>query len=288
MNLTATRHALHRTVVIGLFAFLPEVLPAQSIWADRPDGRFFSIEILKPNFKHDDDPKLAKYTFFLSLHLPVSDSTRMAFELPLAYAAYRHYNYDYAIYRVTQSDKSETAIGNPYIGIETSTGGNVFLEAGFRLPLASGKKYHALSAGSSADFDRMEAFAAKLLPLQMSLNVAHRDASGLVMRLRGGPDLWINTDPKSEGDKTELWIHYSAQAGFEGKRLSVLTGVTGRLWVTEEHLSLGARSFHQIGVNAGVNLGRFRPALFARFPLDKDLSDYVQNVIGLTCSIRLE
>ena len=159
---------------------------------------------------------------------------------------------------------------------------------GLRLPLTSEKKSNARGVGILADFDRMEAFSIKLLPLQMSLNVARRDASGLVMRLRGGPDLWISTDSKTEGDKTEFWMHYSAQLGYEGELLNLLAGVTGRLWVTGEDLTLGERSFHQLGINAGVNLGRFRPGLHIRIPIDKDLSELIENVIGINCSIRVD
>jgi hypothetical protein len=287
MKGTDGKRLTSRSALGWLLALIPVILPAQSIWVDRADNRYVSVEILKPNLKNDRS-KLAKYGFFLSLHLPVSDSTRMAFELPLAYAAYRDYHYDFMTPRPAIIEKSETAVGNPYIGIEMPVNTNMLVEMGFRVPLASEKKYNALSAGMSCDFDRIEAFAVKLLPLQMSLTAVHRDPSGLVIRLRGGPDLWISTDSKTEGDKTELWMHYSAQAGFDGKHLNVLAGVTGRLWISQSDLNFGERSFHQVGINAGIDLGRFRPGLFARFPLDKDLSDYLENVIGLNCSIGLE
>jgi len=273
--------------LVLIFALIPAILTGQTIWVDRPDNGYASVEILKPSFKHDDE-NLPMYAFMVSLHLPVSDSLRLVFDLPLAYAAYYKYNYDYPTYTLSKSRRSEFAPGNPYFGIEGPADAGLSWEIGVRLPLASEKKTYALSVGYLSDYDRMEAFGRELLPLQLSLNIRRMDASGLNARLRFGPDFWVYTASDRSDDRFELLMHYSGQVGFEGKGLAVLAGITGRLIVTEGDLNIGERTFHQLGISAGVNLGRFRPALFARFPLDKDLSEILENVIGLTCSARTD
>jgi hypothetical protein len=289
MNITNTKHRLSRSALVWIIAFIPAVLPAQSIWLDRSWGRSISLEILKPNFKRDEQFKFASSALFVTLRLPLAESLRLSVELPFAHAVYRQYEYDYYSYRPTFHEESETAVGNPYIGLEAQSDVKTLsVEIGLRLPLASEKKYNAQWIGITSDFDREEAFARKLLPLQLSLNYHLRDASGFAVRLRGGPDFWIRTSSESEGDKTELLLHYSTQMGYEGERLSVLAGVTGRWLLSEKNLTFAERTFHQLGFEASVALGRFRPGLHIRFPLDKDLSDLFERVYGLNCSVQLD
>jgi hypothetical protein len=288
MKVVSAKRRSFRPVMIWILALIPAVLPAQSIWLDRSHDKSVSLEILKPNFKHEEHTKFPTSAFFFSLRLPLADSLRLAVELPVAHVAYQQYDYDYYSYHVTIHKKSETAIGNPYIGLEArSNVKNWFGEIGLRLPLASEKKYNAQWIGITSDFDREEAFGSKLLPLQLSLNYHVRDASGFAMRLRFGPDLWIRTASESGGDNTRLLLHYSAQMGYEGDRFSILAGVTGRWMLSGENLTFAERTFHQLGFEANVALGRFRPGLHIRFPLDKDLSDLFERVYGLNCSIRL-
>jgi hypothetical protein len=278
-----------RPALICILALVPALLPAQSIWLNQGHGGSVSLEILKPGFKIDKHEKFITSALFLSFRVPIADSSSLVLELPVANAAYEGYDIGYYWYPLTVREQSETAIGNPYIGLEMEGKDKaVFGEIGIRLPLTSEKKIKAQSIGRLSDFDRMEAFMPNCLSGQMSANFHHRDASGIAMRLRIGPDLWISTASGEGGDKTEIFLHYSAQAGVEGARFTLLAGVTGKWLLSEENLTFAERTFHQLGFEAGVAVGRFRPGIHYRIPLDKDISETLKNVCGFNCSVRLD
>ena len=179
----------------------------------------------------------------------------------------------------------ETIIGNPYVGLEfRKPGSSVFTEIGGRIPVTPDDKFSASSIGGSADFDRLEAFASDLLAITGKINYHNKNASNLVIRLRGGPTVWIPTD---EGD-TELLLDYSAQVGYEGQQVSVIGGLTGRLIVTEEDLDFGERTFHHLGASASLNLGTVSPGIHFRIPIDEDLSDSIDSVLGLNLVFQLQ
>jgi hypothetical protein len=278
-----------RQALIGILAFVPALLPAQSIWLNQGRGGSVSLEILKPGFKNDRHEKFITSALFLSFRIPIADSVRLAVELPVANAAYKGYDVGYYSYRMSVPERSETAIGNPYIGLEMDGGNKAVLgEIGIRLPLISNNKFRAPTIGLFSDYDRGEAFMTKCLSGQISANYRVRDASGIAMRLRVGPDLWISTDSREGADKTEVLLHYSAQAGYEGGRFTFLAGVTGRWLLSEDNLTFAERTIHQLGFEAGVAVGRFRPGIHYRIPLDKDLSEILNSVCGLNCSVRLD
>jgi hypothetical protein len=112
-------------------------------------------------------------------------------------------------------------------------------------------------------------------------------ASGAVVRLRGGPSLLINTDKDRFEDATELFIGYSAQLGYESEMVSIMGGFTGRANLTEEDADYGERSVHQLGFMASVGLGNVRPGIHLRLPLDEDLKDTFDFVLGFHLGVQL-
>ena len=92
------------------------------------------------------------------------------------------------------------------------------------------------------------------------------------------PTFWI---PTNEGE-TELLFDYSGQVGYEGSQFGVIGGITGRMVVTEDGLSFGERTFHQLTISAMVDLGTIIPGIQLRFPLDDERRRAVNNVFGLS------
>ena len=50
---------------------------------------------------------------------------------------------------------------------------------------------------------------------------------------------------------------------------------------------VGERTFQQLGLGAQVTLGSVQPGITFRVPLDKDLSDTLDFVVGLTLSVHM-
>jgi len=262
-------------------------LSAQPIWLEQTSGNSIAIEVLKPNFKGDDDFTFISSALFLSGRFSLGGNLIFVGEVPLAHANLD----DIKIVDPSTGEtifeldfESETIIGNPYVGLQFhKPGSNIFTEIGGRIPVTPDDKFSASSIGASADFDRLEAFASDLLAITGKINYHNKNASNLVIRLRGGPTVWIPTD---EGD-TELLLDYSAQVGYEGQQVSVIGGLTGRLIVTEEDLDFGERTFHHLGASASLNLGTVSLGIHFRIPIDEDLSDSIDSVLGLNLVFQL-
>ncbi|MFQ5864518.1 MAG: hypothetical protein ACE5IW_04730 [bacterium] len=253
-------------------------LGAQSIWVDQSSHNSIAIEILKPHLDGDENFTFISSAWFLSGRFWLGENVVIMGELPLAYGALDE-NFGF--------DEDETIIGNPYIGLELRKQGSpVYAEIGGRIPLTPDDKFLAPTIGSYSDLDRLEAFASDVITLTAKMNYHQISASNLAFRIRGGPTFWINTG--GNGDDSELLLDYSAQVGYEGERITVLGGLTGRLLVTEGDLDLGERTFHQLGVAASVGLGTVRPGVHLRFPIDEDSNDLIDFVLGFNLAIEFK
>jgi len=261
---------------LSFTVLLSASLRAQSIWLDRSHDKTFGLEILRPNFKTENNDEVSGLALFLSMRAPLSQQFHFVVELPFVKSNFESSS-------IFFRSGSQSMIGNPYFGLELGRKSSpIFGEFGVRLPLASEDKFGAALVGFSTDFDRLEAFIPNTVPITGMLNYHHRDASGFALRLRSGPSLLINTG----GDDTELFIGYSAQAGYESERFSLLGGLTGRANMTEEGDDFGERSVHQLGFNASAGFGKVRPGIHFRLPLDEGLKESIDSVFGFNLGIQ--
>lgn len=250
---------------------------AQSIWLNQgQENKVIAVEFLKPNFDGEDNTTFATSAIFLSARLPLSKRLVFVGELPFAHVGFEDF------------DDSQSAVGNPYVGLEIHNPDTPFFaELGLRAPLASNDvdKVGALGVGLITDFDRAEAYIPDVFTVLGRVNYHRTSASNIVFRLRGGPTLWLDTGDAI--DETEFFLDYSAQVGYEGALISLIGGVTGRLIISEEDLDLGERTVHQLGAAASLNLGTVRPGVHVRFPLDDNLSQAIDFVYGIHLGVHL-
>lgn len=243
---------------------------AQSIWLEPHDDRALQLEILKPELD-GGDLTFASSVFFVSLRLSAGDVTTLVAELPIAYAEEEGFG------------ESDATVGSPYLGAEFELSeSQAFVELGVRLPLT--KAGLAATVGAFSDIvDRFEAFLDDIVSIHAGLNFRQAYDSGLSVRLRGAPALLVPT----EGGDAELFVLYSAQAWYTVDKTSLGGGVSGRILTTESDVDLGERTLHQLALAASVELGRYRPGVQLRLPLDEDLRGFVDLVVGLSLAFRL-
>ncbi len=270
------------TLVIVLMGLAE--LTAQPIWLDQTQPRAIALEVLKPNQPRKDNTTFLSTTLFLSLRLGISNNLVLVGELPLAYVKQ---DFDNA------PENSETQIGNPYVGLELARGDSpIFFEFGARVPLVASEN-PATFFGQLTDADRLEAFAPDVTSLLAAINFQNVfPPKQIFLRARAGALLSLSTGRGVEellniGDDSELFFLLSGQAGYDGKCLFLGAGLTGRLVLTQEG-NIGRRTFLQLGANARFKLGRFRPGLHFRLPLEEDLKEVLDFVGGVSLSYNFK
>ncbi len=251
-------------------------LQAQSIWVKYDNRSTFAVEVLKGNYA--TDMTFATSAVFATLALPFSERVTFWGELPLAHAG------------LEETDQSETALGNPYLGLQVRfPNESWFVDVGLRFPAAPDVDQASFLAASTGIFtdpvDRQEAFLPDVLPVTAALNFTPRNASGLTLRLRSGSFIWIPTSGQDEDD-TEWGVLVSGQLWYEGSQVRVGGGLSSRIMVSQKG-NFGERSVHQFGLNADLLLHRFRPGVYFRLPLDDDWNDQVDFVFGLKFDVPL-
>lgn len=269
------------SLFVVAFAVSTVVTPplfGQSIWLDHTQKKSIAIEILKPTLDGDDNTTFVSSAIFLSGRFTLSPNLLFVGELPFA-----HHGIDTDFRKHT-----ETVIGNPYIGLEfRSPSSPVFAELGVRVPITPDDKGFASDMGIFADLDRFEAFTPDVLTVAGKVNFYRKSDRNIVFRIRSGPSLFINTR-RDAGDDVELFVDYSAQIGLEGRRVSLIGGITGRLLVTEEDLNFGERSFHHLGAALSLNLVKVRPGIHFRVPIDDDFAEVVDFIFGVNLGIQFQ
>jgi hypothetical protein len=258
----------------ALAAFAPAA-QAQSAWLDRSVPKSVHLELAKPGFSGIDEGFLT-FAGFLTARLPLSDGLTFVGELPMATIS------------SDDGDESSTAIGNPYVGIESRPAeqSGAWYEFGVRPPLASEDEF-AVFVGALADADRWEAFFPNVIYVRGAAHWRTAPRDGHVgVDVRVAPTVWI---PEEDGD-SELFATYGVQALLTSPTARGGAGVTGRWLVTGDEGSFGERSTHQLDVAFDFLRGNVRPGVTLRVPLDDDgiFFGAAESVIGLTVNFVLD
>ncbi len=271
-------------IIIGIFLSLVGPVRAQSNWMLDRNKKIVSIEWLKPSFSEDRNLTFFTSVFNVSARLPMNDRNTMVVEIP-----YGKYGYEYKdeYYGIDYSRK-ESTIGNVYLGAEFGQPNDpVFTEVGVRLPTVSDDKYGAQSVGMLADWDRLDAFVDDIVPFTVKVNSLVRRESGFVTRVRIGPEIWYITNKDSE-DRFEMFLLYSFHGGLETETFGMGLGLNGRMWVTMgEGSDLAEKTIHQLDFNFFGKIKNIRPGVYMRVPVDDDLEEVLDSVLGIRLDFDL-
>ena len=184
-------------------------------------------------------------------------------------------------------DEGGTSLGKPYVGVEIAEpGASTFFEVGLRVPLAS-EEGEGLETGFLADHNRVEAFVPDWVSILLVPNYVYDSPSGFSVRLRLGPSLLVVTEKEEFSDRVELFGLYGAQLRYQARQVRVGAGFTGRLIVTEEEAHFEERSVHHVGGALIGDLGTVRPGLHLKVPVDEELGDGLDYVVGVSLSVPL-
>lgn len=270
-------------VVVSSIFWVPDTLKAQSsIWIDERHDKNISIEFLLPDFDDDEYYNRSGWVTFLGAQLKINNNSYFVLDLPVAYGK-EECGYFYYSYR-----ESETAIGNPYIGLKAKGKNPLYnFELGARLPLASDKKATALTSAMFTDIDRLEAFIPDYITIQGMINFCPESDQGFHSRIRIGPKLWIYTGECECADGIELNLHYKTQAWYKWQKLSIGGGITGIWCLTEEYFLGDDRFVNQVEFETNVEFNHIHPGLSLRIPIDDNLNEILDMVFGFNIQFNL-
>lgn len=272
-----------RNLTIGLFLSVPLLwagirtpLSAQGLWGVPCYEKSVSLEFAKPVFEHGNESFLSSGSF-LSVTWPLSETYRFVGEIPFAYISWD-----------SEWDRdSQFALGNPYVGLSIGKeSSKVVGQIGLRLPLARSDNDDARFLGIFADYvGREGAFFGDIVPITSTVTYRVREENGFVGLVTAGADAWILTG--GHGDGGEVFALYGVQAGYDGTEWTVLGGAFGRGILTEEASFFDDGANHELGVRVGYRTASVQPTVFMRYPLDRDMNEFMNLVVGLGLRVGL-
>src|SRR5699024_12253272 len=121
-----------------------------------------------------------------------------------------------------------------------------------------------------------------------SVHYRQEYTAGFGFRIDGGAEVLV---PKDAGG--ELFIKYGGQLFYTVDRLTIGTGIIGRLLATDENLSFSERSINSWGVNGSYNFDSINVGAYVELPLNDDVSIFslgenaLNAIIGLNIGIQI-
>lgn len=258
-----SRRAIVLALSLAAYVVLPSPSYGQTEWLGPDLERAYWVRVLKPDF---EDETLLTGSYALGLRYPF-ESAALIVEVPLA-----HWGVDRDFFE----DRSETALGNPYVGAAWGSG-PVEGTVGVRIPLAPDDASRALGVGFASDpIDRQEAFLPDLVPLTGGMRAETRfgESDAWTFAVRTDASLWLST----RGNGGEAFLRLGGEIWYEGPRVVAGAGAVAKALATGN-----AGSISQLGGSLDVKLGDgWRPGVEFRLPLHggfrDDTNDYTIGV----------
>lgn len=276
-KLQNTRHVV---VLFMLFVIGFQVTgEAQSVWIDKDESKSaVGIELMIPSLTDDYFTDFPTSAFVLYGRFWASEMIRIDIDLPVSHVS------------ADDTDISETDIGNPYVGVGfMNADKEVAVDIGIRLPLApnfdaSNPTANAgLLTGVLVENYNIGKFAPETFSITSQVKYRYQNASGLILNVGGGPDV---TFPPDDAD-AEFFLNYHTQLLYGVEDFRIGAGFTGLLIVSEEDLSFGDRTIHDLGILSAYDFGAMEAGAYLRVPLDDDISDQLNFVLGLNLLFSL-
>lgn len=258
-----------RYLAAAVLAVIPVAMPmtgltAQTVWTHTDAPASIELELLRPDFSEELDFSFGTSAGFVTARFPLKGSWGVVADLPFSRAGWDG----------ESGPESSSLVGNPYVGVEWGVSSRLTTGFGVRIPVGEVDDLSDLApvlVGIAGEMERLEAFVPQTLGLYATADYRAPLTNGLSLRLRGGP-AFLGGD----GGPDDLLLGYTGQLWYGRDRLNVGTGLAGRANLTTDDAEAD-RTAHQVVVAGDYAVGRLRPGLQLRVPLDqaaRDVSDY--------------
>jgi hypothetical protein len=253
--------------VVAAALCLPSLSAGQGLLLGQDQSDLAAVEFWHPFFE-GDDPDLPSGAVYTTVRKHAGKAI-LVFGLPFG---------------VREAfGETKVANGNFYFGVETrAPAEGWFAEVGASIPIAPDPDEGG-EIGYFADIERFEGFFNEVGTVTAAANYRSVDEQGRGVRVRLSPDVWL----PSRGD-LELFADYGAFVFYETPRGRVMAGLCGHSLLTQGNVSFEERTMLGFEAAAGVNLGRFRPGVVFRYPInDSFFNAGLDSVMGVTLEVGL-
>ncbi len=270
----------HITVLILLFVLVIQFKSdAQSVWVDKDErASAIGLELMIPSLADEFSTEFPTSAFVVYGRIWASEVIRIDVDLPVSHVS------------AGDGDLSETDIGNPYVGVGFINSENeVFFDIGIRLPLAPNLSVSnpnasiGLFTGLLVENYNLGKYAPETFSISSQVKYRYQNSSGLIVKVGGGPDVIF---PPDDAD-TEFFLNYHTQLLYGSQDIRIGAGFTGVLIVTENNVSFGDRTIHELGITSAYDFGSVEAGAYLRVPLDESINDQLNLVLGLNLFIAL-
>lgn len=257
-----------RATSVVLFSIVAWSLPAQTSLTGVTNDRMLRLELDKPLFEEGDDVGFLTLATFINGQFPLSDQLALVAEVPVAFSSF--------------DGESSTGIGNIGVGINYYSG-NFQGHLSIGIPTADDSE--AAFIGILTDVtERLNTFNTNAVPVKLLGSVNNQPLEGFVYRVHGGFELAIASEDFVE---TELYFGLTALAGYAFPGGLIRAGLSTIALVTESELDFGERVIESLILNGEFTGGNVVPGVILRIPIDTDLSEVYNLVVGVSVAFML-
>jgi hypothetical protein len=242
--------------------------PEQGIW----------LEASRPHFK-DLEVTIPTSIWFLGGRMVLNEQFRLIADVPLAHAGFDGAG--------ALGSETSTVIGNPYLGVEYVAIPRVSLELGLRAPLTTADETSMADAiGFLAEPQRGEAFIQDAVPISAAVTLDQPVADAASLRARVGFTSAFYTGDDDE-ETTSTFTDYGVFGNYAVGIARFGAGISGRWHTSADEGSFTDNSIHQLALTADAKVGRVRPGVSLRVPLDETHRNVMDYSVGLYLQVPL-
>jgi len=175
----------------------------------------------------------------------------------------------------------DSAFGNPRIGfMKYKEGSSMAWGVGIRPPLAPDDKA-AVGWGYLADPVFAGTWQSDYLTADFMVAWSQQNEGGISPMVYGGVEFSYYTGDNDAVDSTEFYIPFMAGMSYPMANGSLLAGLAGNFWLTEDDGSTWDNPLMMAGVGYTFPMGNLMPEIWFGFPISSEYSDAVDFLLSI-------
>lgn len=267
-----------KSVMAGIFIFLLSFFVSGQVFLfqDLPtDKTKLGFRYLRPDLEEDVNLSFLSGVYDFSASIPVSPKLNVVGSIPFATLS-------------VEGSEGESSIGDIYIGLQqrlNSGPGKFFsVSMGVFLPTMSEDKFGPVLIGIYTNYYEFQKYLPNVLTIYGNLAYHRIKSNDFIFGVEIGPNILI---PTKNGGEAEVYVHYGLTAGYRFNYVDLKAELVGIGIITEDVDDFGDRFINDLAFGIQLNRGSFRPGIFYKISLKKDVRDIIRGAFGIKLDVIL-